>query len=260
MIIKNVTFDGQTSGIVAKSKVGENNKKARFITLGDKVSPRIFNNLEIAKLTAKIIMPNVKFDYFLKFGKKKVNINSCFLLDGIWQYIEGNTLYLIKENRSRKTSYLGYICFEDGDTKRCDKEYGIPRQKELFDYIKYELGSLLCENIGVSRIEKKGKEFIVHFIDTTYQIHIMYGQKLMSYNQAQRAAGKKCLPFIKDVDKFLTFYIYIDKDRTESIRLNGEEIANTMKKYIMDDLVEFYQDANPKYIDINYDGYIILED
>ena len=45
MIIKNVTFDGQTSGIVAKSKVGENNKKARFITLGDKVSPRIFRTI-----------------------------------------------------------------------------------------------------------------------------------------------------------------------------------------------------------------------
>lgn len=262
MIVETITLNGETSGIIAKTKF-INGVKERFVTSPDKITPRLFNNLEVAKYTAKIIIPNAKFEYFIKFKNKTVSIDSCQHLENTWEYIEGETVYIIKELHSRKTSSMGYICFENGDTTRCDKEYGIKRQKELMAIIRDELTSLLCENIkdgGLSKIKKSGKEYIISLRNTTAQIHIMYGSKLMDFNQSQKAKGAKCLPFIKDMDKFLTFYIYIDKDKSESVRLNGQEKAQTILDYMMYDFKEYNSDINPNYVPVNYNGYIILED
>ena len=44
------------------------NKKSRYITLPDKVTPRLFNNLEVAKNSASIIMPDRRVEYYIKLG------------------------------------------------------------------------------------------------------------------------------------------------------------------------------------------------
>lgn len=263
MITKRITIDGETNGIIVKTKVTITNKKSRYITLQDKVTPRLFNNLEVAKNSASIIMPDRRVEYYIKLGNNiLIDIDSCNKVGNEWQFIHDNTLYIIKEKNSRRTMRLGYICFYNGDTERCDKEFGIKAQKELIEIIKSELVSLICENIdgGIVSVNKNGKEYIVNLKNTTSKIHIMYGSKLMDFNQAQKAEGKRCLPFIKEMDKYLTFYVYSDRDKTESLRLNGIEKSDKILEYIVSDIKNGYPDLNVKYVPVEYSGYVGLED
>ena len=262
MITKNLIIDGEVNGIVVKTKAAAN-RKSRFITLQDKVTPRLFNNLQVAKVTAGIIIPGRKFEYFIKIGNNNlVNIDYCNNINDTWQFVVNDTLYIVKEKHSRRTMHLGYICFENGEIERCDRQYGTKRQKELMNIIRDELTALVCENIdgGISSIEKDGKEYIINLKNTSAKIHIMYGSKLMDLNQTKRSAGKRCLPFIKDMDKYLTFYLYSDKDRTESAKLEASDKATKIIEYIIDDLQNIYTDLNVKYIPVDYNGYIGLED
>ena len=263
MITKILTIDGETNGIVVKTKVTETNKKSRYITLQDKTTHRLFNHLELAKITAGIIMPGKRFEYYIRLGNNAiVNIDYCNKVGNAWHFVLNDTLYIVKEKNSRRTMHLGYICFENGETQRCDRDYGTKRQKELMNIIRDELMALLCENIngGVSSIKKDGKEYIVNLKNTTAKIHIMYGSKLMDYNQTKKAAGERCLPFIKDMDKYLTFYLYSDRDRTETAKLRADEKANTIINYMMSDLVSIYPDLNVKYVPVDYSGYVGLEE
>ena len=98
MITKRITIDGETNGIIVKTKVTITNKKSRYITLQDKVTPRLFNNLEVAKNSASIIMPDRRVEYYIKLGNNiLIDIDSCNKVGNEWQFIHDNTLYIIKE-------------------------------------------------------------------------------------------------------------------------------------------------------------------
>ena len=62
------------------------------------------------------------------------------------------------------------------------------------------------------------------------------------------------------MDKYLTFYLYSDRDRTESAKLNANEKADNIINYMMSDLISIFPDLNVKYVPVDYSGYIGLEE
>ena len=80
---KRVQFKGKNKREYVKTKVTETNKKSRYITLQDKTTPRMFNNLELAKITAGIIMPGKRFEYYIKLSNNTIINMIIFLIKRI---------------------------------------------------------------------------------------------------------------------------------------------------------------------------------
>jgi hypothetical protein len=254
-----VKLDGEINGVIVK--VADSNK---YIIGKDKM-PRLFNNLAVAKVIARSIIPDTRFEYFFKLGDIVVSLDDCQQLrDKTWSYFKNGHHMKIKEYHMNKTMNLGYICFEDGDTERCDKDYGYTRQHELMNYIGDVLVNILyCkgDKYAITSIKRIHKEFIVSIKGTTSKIHILYNSKLMDFNQSRKAIDAKCLPFRKEMDKYLTFYLYATKDCSESLRLEAEDKVSTIIEYIMEDLDYNHEDICPKYISVNSGNrYIEIEE
>ena len=120
-MIKNefVTLDGENYGITVES-VG---KKTKFVSFKDD-TVRIFKNLDIAKIITKDIVGSNKARYYFYLDGKTVPLDNCIYYNGKYQYIdrEENIRYIIQEFKEFKTLSVGYLCFEDGDTVRCEKK------------------------------------------------------------------------------------------------------------------------------------------
>jgi hypothetical protein len=64
------------------------------------------------------------------------------------------------------------------------------------------------------------------------------------------------------MDKYVTFYSYIATDETESksIKIEGENNANKVLNNLIQDLSNKFPELNIKYIPVDYDGFVKLED
>jgi hypothetical protein len=261
MIKKTITIDGQTNGIIAKMT---SNGKDKYI-MGNNNQPRLFTNLEVCKNVSKMIAGDKKLSYYIMLDEYTIiDINECTILykHNTYQYFHNDILYIIKESRIYRTSSLGYICFEDGDTKRCYKAYGTKRQYELMRLIRTSLGGIQKTNNTIQEIKSLYKEYIVYIKGTTAKLHILYNSQLMTINQTNKSEDKRCLPFDKNMDKYVTFYSYIATDETESksIKIEGENNANKVLNNLIQDLSNKFPELNIKYIPVDYDGFVKLED
>ena len=267
----NVQFDGLYSGILVGIK-NDNSPKEKFIMMDS--SRRIFNNLRVAKMVAPMIIKGGEFTYYIKHAMSDdlININRCMYCEKThtFQFIDQNDgiIYNFKEKRTCKLSNFGYLIFENGDTVRTEKEYGFNRQKELMSIIVDEACRLLgekWEGYGITRIERKRKEIVLHIKSTTTKIHIVTNSKLMDINQAKTLANEtdprvKRIPFIKTMDKFVTFYVFATRDLCEGRRLEGEEKAMEIINVLLSRLQKYYPEITPKMEIIDFLGYIDLED
>jgi hypothetical protein len=62
----------------------------------------------------------------------------------------------------------------------------------------------------------------------------------MGVNQVRKSKGFSCLPFIKDADKFRSFYVIIEKDAAESTKTGSCETALS----IVNNIVEMLNDSD----------------
>lgn len=269
MILKNETIylDGENSGIIVQIKNAYGNKP-KFLTLENK--PRLFNNIEVAKVMAQVIIPEGEFSYWILYNTigNAVNINKCRYIKKIhtFQCVDeiNGVIYNFVEKRTHKLSNLGYLIFDDGDVNRFEKEEGQLRQKELVDYITDIASGLLgekWEEYGVSLIEVKRKDVIIHIKSTTTKIHIAFNSKIMDINQEKtKIPGTRRIPFLKNMDKYVTFYVFASKDIGEGKRIGGEEKAKNVIENIVRDLQEYYPETKAKLETIEFNKFIDLED
>ena len=262
-MIKNefVTLDGENYGITVES-VG---KKTKFVSFKDD-TVRIFKNLDIAKIITKDIVCSNKARYYFYLDGKTVPLDNCIYYNGKYQYIdrEENIRYIIQEFKEFKTLSVGYLCFEDGDTVRCEKKYGIKRQKELMNIVSDICTDILCKNddITIDKIVKKSsKELILRLKGSSGRIHILSNSHLMDINQERKEEGNRAFPFVKQMDKFTTLYVFITKDKSEPFRINTDDNINILLNCIVESLQVNIPETNPKYIPVEYNGYInLMED
>lgn len=269
MTFKNelVNFDTEKIGIIVQI-TSANGSIPKFITLDNK--PRVFNNLDVAKIMANTIIEGGTFKFWIYWDNMDnlININQCRYnkKNHTFQFIDNSskTIYKFKEVRTRKLSNLGYLCFDDGDTVRFEKETGRQRQIELLDIITGVCTDLLIEKweeYGITRIENRRKELVIHIKSTTARIHVAFNSRIMDINQEKGLTpGKKRIPFIRSMDKYVTFYIFASKDIAEGKRIGGEDKAKYIIDNIVGDLQKYYEDAKPKFIPIEYTKFIDLED
>ena len=241
--------------------------------MSEKFKPRLFNNLEIAKIMANANFEEGLFKYWIMFDGNEENmipIEKCrYIKDShTFQYIDNSTnhIYNFVENRKHKLSNLGYLIFDDGDVTKNDRETGLIRQKELNSYIIDVVNGLFGEknkwgDFGITLIETPHKEIVLHIKNTTTKIHIASNSRIMDINMEKGLTpGVKRIPFKRNMDKYLTFYIFASKDIQEAKRLDGESKAKMIIDSILKDLQYYYPDSLPKFEEIHFTGFLDLED
>ena len=267
MVFKNVSvnLDGEKNGIIVEQVV---NGKKRVIAdkSGGNNRARLFKNLDVAKVNARYLLSNEdKVNYYFKINKDRYNISEAQKAGDIYQIydMEKEVKFIITEDKSAKVLELGYYITENGDTVRCDKQYGIKRVKKLLEFARDIASGILFENgkCAISSIRRESYEYVISVKNSTVKIHILTNSKLMDINQARKADGIRCLPYLKEMDKFTTLFVYTTKDPAETSKSNAENIAKTLvEEYILEDFNYYYfnneDDIKVRFTEVEFNGYI----
>ena len=267
-MIKDVYLDGETNGIAALVTY-TNNGNRRFICSKSQNNKdqeiRLFPNLEVAKAVAKTlnnIQEYIEY-YFSIDGRMYSLADSHQLSYKKWMTIDNGEIIRIYEDTANKGYKFGYIVFENGDEKQCDKRYGNQRQKELSklicDTFKELIISLnLTDDFGITSVYKFKRNSKVYIRSCTGKIDVYANSYLMDTNQVRKEDGLKVFPFIKGMDKYLTFYLILSKDITEPIRIDSVERTEFVLSQFEQKLKEEYPELNPHIKFIDYNGYVVF--
>lgn len=258
METKMIKLDGAKSGIAVES-ITESGRK--FVKYKNEI--RLFKNLELAKVTCRDIVGGYRCRYYIIHEGKKILMSKCYCTEHSYHYIdqENQIRYIFMDDVTYKATTIGYLVFEDGDTVRCDKKYGFKRQKQLMNYVADMLSMIVCDNGVIDRIERTANsDIIVHVKNTTGRIHILSNSRLMDINQERKLQELRCIPFLKEMDKFTTLYLYAMKNMYEPLRIETDDILNGLIDQIVDLLKENIPETLPKFIEVEYSGYINMED
>ena len=279
MKITKIVLDGKKNGIVVE--LPTNKPYRKFVNVMDEKTqkrvPRLFTNYE----TAKIVSKNIKTDgkgklkYFfmldLPYSKKEpvlIPIEKSQKIYGKYEIYISEEVFgekvrlVIEERKSHHVMEIGYLVFDNGDTVRSNKAESIYRQRDIFNGMCQAFSNILFENkLNISQIKKKSRrEIVIKFKNSTTEIHILTNSQLMYFNQRRVEKKERVLPFVKSMDKFTTFYVYIKRDILEPKHINGTANA----KLVLNKFMEIIQsmvdenDPKPKYVNTEFSGYITL--
>lgn len=251
-----VLFDGNDYGIAVEyvSAVGK-----QFIRYNKAI--RLFKSLELAKVICRAMVEGCHCNYYISARGKLIPLSDCLVKNNEYYYIDLNEAIpvrtIFKDNIVKKITNIGYLVFEDGDTTRCDKKYGYKRCKVLMNYVT-DMATNILENQGeIISIEKlSNSELVLHMKNTTGEIHIVSNSRLMDINQERKSKSERAIPFIKEMDKFVTLYVYAIKDCFEPLRIDSNAQMIEVMTQILHMLQDNIPEALPKFVDVEFSGYI----
>ena len=224
---------------------------------------RLFTNIDFAKSIAFINGANARdyelelymFGSVIPYGYTQLVNNKLefFAVD------ETNSVsrYSVEQSRTREYTNFGYIIFDNGAEERIDKEIGTKRNKQLVHMLIDAIESLNQKYGGVDSIIPWDKGINVRFKHTTAQLEILTNSGLMDLNQWRKglegeveAEYSRCYPFVKQMDKFVTFYSFVSKELYEpyKIKTSNAELAKKYRELIIEELTNNWDqyNKNPK--------------
>lgn len=172
-------------------------------------------------------------------------------------------LYL-KETIVDMVDTVGYIVFENGDSEKSDRSYSLSRNVDLYNQIKHTASNMMnyTDKIESCTVDEHS-HFTLNLAKSTARIHICSCSQLMDLNDERKALGYRVLPFAKNMDKYLTFYIYtsyIVQERDANLS-NLRSTRDLFMEYLAQDmsLVDKFESANPRYKELDYNLNIYLK-
>jgi hypothetical protein len=269
---KTVVLDGNNNFIsVSVTNLDKSRELYPLLLHKDAEDMMKFTNIEAAKLAARKILDSSKsVEYYFNIGNTIININDTQKINGAYEYYDDNRRikFYIKDTVTHRLIKAGYIVFEHGNEKFSDKEYGIRRQQELAEWI----DGIIIKNIrnsGVVGIESKkkisSKETVLKIKDSTAKIHILTNSGLMDINQSRKENNQKCIPYLKNMDKYTTFCVYCTKDIQERIYFNTDKKVIEILTYIITELRNSLpgtslDEINPSWIETEFAGYVTFNE
>ena len=260
-------LDGKTAGIIIK--IGEDYYK------DGKGNLYLFKSLDLAKTylarDKKIYNPKDYKIYILikeNDNEEILDYNNMIDYEGIYYYITENAKsYFISPIIKNEISRIGYFVFEDGDKILSDKEYGKKRNKEIYNYIVKALSDMVLNSylpMSKPSIEYISKDENGHLFakmkNSTVKIHICLNNQIMDLNQYRKDNNIRCLPYDKNMDKYLSIYTYITKDMAEPKKFKSEIYGQSIQDDLITYINNYYPESEPRYIGIQFNGKITLEE
>ena len=263
-LFKNVgiTLDGYKNFIVVYNHKGSNTYPIKYKKNSN--DPIRFTSMELAMCAAHLVFNDnrSKITYKLYVGSNEYDIKEAMNINGYYQLYdnEKQIKYYIKEKEDINVRWIGYISLDNGFYERKDKNYGIQRSKQLFSSIERAAQRLIVKNEtnSISRVDKiSDREYIFYVKNSTAKIHIMSNSAIMDLNQGRKERGLRVIPFEKNVDKFLTSYVYITADNNEMKFFNSAEKSLDVLHNLINDIFENEEDMETlELVNVEFTGYI----
>lgn len=227
MIAKRVIFlDGIDSGFVIMHLDDESGKWK----LDGNIFREKFSTLQLAKSylrTTKGAYDSNKYSFAII--SECMRTISGYLIPTPWWHLheveghyeyydqQGNLYWFVPEEHPVLIK-AGYIVFGDGDKIEVNPE-GVKLSRKYMDSIIKVVKNEMCTNPEANIAGYKSDanwNNMVYFKDSTYRLNLYYSYQLMCINQKRKAESKRCIPFIKGLDRYKTIYTCITKDAEES--------------------------------------------
>lgn len=228
-------------------------------------SIKLFSNMALAKSylvnTKNIKHPN-QYRLYLILGKSEIDFEYVEFVNGYYEfYSESSKKYLCKETVTNRVTSFGYIVFENGDTKKLDKNTGYKKEKEMFQNIKDCARYILTckyDPTFSSIIKEENGNIVCSVKDSTAKIHFCTNNNMLDFNQLRKESNEKCLPFIKTMDRYTTFYCYATIMDGEPKWHETPEKINNIIECMISYFNDYFPELETKYIPVEYKGTVVL--
>ena len=227
-----VNLDGVRTGIFAYVPEDDNPLTVKErITFGQRKS-WLFRNYDVmmsSLINNHYKLNNIRFAF--KYGKDDyMSFDEFQMIDGAYVgFYEGQRITIVPET-SRRVSRVYYLVIEQENSDL--SEYELQKETfKLFRKVAKTIPGLYCGTAEIVPFDENGF-FEIKMVDNTVRLHIGSTSKIAQLNKARIQEEKPCIPFIKDIPKYTSLYIYGDKDMYEPIEYDS--IIDIMVK----DLVE----------------------
>ena len=261
--ITNVTLDGVTNGIAAfvRSKniwIKRSDNKGYLFPNFDTLEARLYREEDLEYHDIQFFFVIVDKDLMKvdpKMGKSQISINDALKTETGWKvtrverklstdYIR---IYNITEINSYQVVNINYITTKDSNTHDPNHkaEFEYQKLKNLRSMVKTTIEKLAAFQCYGLSIKKNKFGMDIKLDNTTAHIHIWTNAHLMDYNTAVKkirqdkdASELRCLPFLKDQDKYGSMYMFITCEESDidstftKNRIN--QIVSVFNTYIND--------------------------
>lgn len=231
-----VVMDGTKNGFGLKVQ-----KSGGFAS--KKGKPILFKSIELARVYAEKklgLLTPYEYSIFIFIGDEKYTLADTVRYDTLLFLDINGEMYRIEEKAAYTVTKTGYFVFEDGDTNRLtDSDEGQMKYRLVFDTISRACKKFVRRKI-LGSIKIDGMKSITCPIKgTTYTIHFFSNQHLIKFNMERKEVGERCLPFRKEMDRYLTMYYFVTKDSSDTTAVSTDESDD-----ILAGLIEYIRNNN----------------
>lgn len=258
-------MDGKTCGFGAVH-FPQNSENEEFIRDKDG-NIKLFKNMGLLKSWMNnVVHENNPFMYEIfikpKFEDFLIPFDEVQFLNGVYEwYSDNGILFMFKESKVVKTLDLGYFVFEKNPSKEISKEEGKDKAKKLYKAARIALQQLVSFPNAPYAIEAIGVDSFGNVTGrlkgSTGEIHICKNIKLIEMNMNRKKERVRCLPFISDLDKFSSLYIFTTKDLSDPNSFDHQKKLELVRDVLLDILQQYYPEIS--YVPVSYHGTIVVE-
>ena len=197
-------------------------------------------------------------------SKKVIQFEEAEKIGNYYLIPEEDDFLYLKECKLEKVESIGYIVFENGDEGKI-KTKGHPkdRNNEYLAQIKKTIKHIMRDGQDIESVSVDSNGHIcLNIPHSTGKVHICTNSQLIDLNIERKSSGIRVLPFEKDMDKYLTFYIYISyiaqerKPDMDKMRGTREMVIQYLKEDMS--LLSNFSNSNPRYHQVEFMGDIFL--
>lgn len=231
----------------------------------NKGNRKLFKNLDLmeAYLASKLgIFDPYQYKLWIMLGEDNVEIDfdNVEKLHNYFEYYCGDKVYFIEEDKVDLITSIGYFVFDE--EKKGDNKNGQKKADMFYSAINLSLKHLFGYYNSIPTIDNIGKDsnnhLCAHVKGTTYKIHICKNSQLMDLNVQRKMQEIRCIPYIKEMDKYRSIFCYITKDESdkdEETRKSTEDII----QFIIADLSKNSSIDYIRYVPVEYKGYVKIK-
>lgn len=250
---KMIILDGKTRGIAIQYI---KNDKDQFVVYCDRKTEewkiRLYPNLQTATVAANLIVKNNSQKFFIMIDDKMIDLNKVQIEKSHLEVFDGDIRYIIFEDHTAKAYDFRYIVFNNGDEILSEKEEGLKNQRKIFDNIVNALYyDFLQIGSEITAIRQRDSECIVEVANSTAKIHIIFNKRLIEINKERKEKDMYCFHFLKNMDRYNTFYVFVTRDVKEPKIANSENKCNLILENLEKNLFEYCDDEMTKMIKLD---------
>lgn len=221
----------------------------------------LFSNLDAAKSFGfhKVSKNNYDYHFFILTHDLQIPLEAVEYNNSQYEYYDAETgdWYLIKDDSSDQVLTIGYFVFEDGDDPESEIFYNPKKSIEIYHAILKAMGQFIVD-VDVPMLAERYTKLsyghtVLKALGTSLRFHLLFNSEIVDQNMRRKEAGLRAIPFLKNMDKYKTFFIYTTRNCYDYTKIDESVIQNAID-YVVETMNEAGYQC--KYVPVEFHGFI----